>query len=122
MNNNKREIVKRYTHNPILTKDDIPYPVVTVHNAGVIKAEDNYIMLFRSHLYNGRSIIGLAESNNGINFKVSQEPFITPVNEGIFKDYEEFGVEDPRIVKINDDFFAVFSFFIWSSGLLRPFL
>ena len=30
-------IVKRYLHNPILTKAEIPYAVETVHNAAVVK-------------------------------------------------------------------------------------
>ncbi len=30
-------IVKRYSGNPILTPADIPYPVETVHNAGVTR-------------------------------------------------------------------------------------
>ena len=33
--NNK--IVTRYSKNPILTKQGVPYQVQTVHNAGVIK-------------------------------------------------------------------------------------
>jgi hypothetical protein len=33
----KRDIVRRYGHNPILTKAEIPYPVETVHNAAVVK-------------------------------------------------------------------------------------
>ena len=100
----KREIIKRYSKNPILTKDQIPYPVVTVHNAGVIKTDNKYIMLFRSHLHNGRSIIGIAESSNGIDFKSASQPFLTPAEKGIFKDYEEFGVEDPRITKIENEY------------------
>ena len=60
--------VTRYSGNPILTKDDIPYPVQTVHNAGVTKFDGKYMMLFRSHLDTGRSIIGLAESEDGFNF------------------------------------------------------
>jgi predicted GH43/DUF377 family glycosyl hydrolase len=106
---NKNEIVKRHLNNPILTKDDIPYPVVTVHNAGVIKTDNKYIMLFRSHLHNGRSIIGLAESSNGIDFTASPEPFMTPTKDGIFKEYEEFGVEDPRIVKLEDAYYITYS-------------
>ncbi len=31
----KPDIVRRYRHNPILTKAEIPYPVETVHNAAV---------------------------------------------------------------------------------------
>jgi predicted GH43/DUF377 family glycosyl hydrolase len=58
----KTDIVRRYSHNPILTKTEIPYPVETVHNAAVVKHGNEYIMLFRSHLRTGRSIIGLARS------------------------------------------------------------
>jgi len=42
----KQDIVRRYAHNPILTKRDIPYPVETVHNAAVVKHDGEYIMLF----------------------------------------------------------------------------
>ena len=57
----KKNLISRYDGNPILTKHDIPYSVETVHNAGVVKAGKKYMMLFRSHLKTGRSIIGLAE-------------------------------------------------------------
>ncbi len=101
--------VRRYPGNPILTKDDIPYPVATVHNAGVVRFGQLYIMLFRSHLRNGRSIIGIAESSDGFDFKVRKEPFLTPSSEEPFKTYEEFGVEDPRITKIDGDFYITYS-------------
>ncbi len=44
-----KQIVTRYPDNPILTRDDIPYKVETVHNAGVAKFAGKYMMLFRSH-------------------------------------------------------------------------
>ena len=53
-------VVTRYPRNPILTREDVPYPVATVHNAGMIKHDGRYIMLFRAHLMNGRSVIGKA--------------------------------------------------------------
>ena len=92
-----KPFVRRYDGNPILTRDDIPYPVQTVHNAGVTKFDGRYIMLFRSHLDTGRSIIGIAESEDGFNFKAGQEPFMTPSKNPLFGEYEAFGVEDPRI-------------------------
>ncbi len=97
-------IVKRYEGNPILTKKDVPYPVETVHNAAVAKFNGRYMMLFRSHLYNGRSILGLAESTDGYQFSVSPEPFLTPATEGIFAEYEEYSVEDPRICVIDNEY------------------
>ena len=90
-------VIKRCENNPVLTKHDVPYPVETVHNAGVVKHEGRYIMLFRSHLRNGRSVIGKAESEDGFSFTVYPDPFITPAAEGAFADDEEFGVEDLRI-------------------------
>ena len=98
----KNQIVKRYNKNPILTKDDIPYPVATVHNAGVVKHEKRYIMLFRSHQKNGRSIIGKAESNDGFLFSVDSKPFLIPAQDGIFAEYEEYGIEDLRISKMEN--------------------
>lgn len=109
MTNNKVQIVERYPGNPILTKDDVPYPVETVHNAAVTKYNDKYIMLFRSHLRNGRSIIGIAESDDGFNFNVRPKPFLTPGKNGLFSIYEEFGVEDPRICKIKDSYYITYS-------------
>ncbi len=82
-----KSIVQRYKHNPILTKQDVPYCVETVHNAGMAKCRDRYIMLFRSHLRNGRSIIGLAESEDGFRFNVRSEPFLTPEKNGLFGEY-----------------------------------
>jgi len=101
--------VKRYEGNPILTKEDIPYPVQTVHNAGVTKFDGRYIMLFRSHLDNGRSIIGLAESEDGFNFKARSEPFMVPGKESVFAEYEAFGVEDPRITCLEGVYYITYS-------------
>ncbi len=44
MNGNEMEPVTRYSHNPILTKDDVPYPLATVHDAAVVKHNGKYIM------------------------------------------------------------------------------
>src|SRR5664280_1577994 len=93
-------MIKRYAHNPILTKAQIPYPVETVHNAAVVKHGNEYIMLFRSHLRTGRSIIGLARSHDGFQFTADPEPFLTPARDGPFAAYEEFGVEDPRVTRL----------------------
>ena len=105
----KPDIVRRYSHNPILTKADIPYPVETVHNAAVVKHGNEYIMLFRSHLRTGRSIIGLARSPDGFHFTADPEPFLTPAQDGPFAAYEEFGVEDPRVTQIDGEYLITYS-------------
>src|SRR4249920_3410467 len=105
----KLDIVRRYRNNPILTKAEIPYPVETVHNAAVVKHENEYIMLFRSHLRSGRSIIGLARSPDGFYFTADPQPFLVPATHGPFSAYEEFGVEDPRITRLDDEYVITYS-------------
>jgi predicted GH43/DUF377 family glycosyl hydrolase len=105
----KHGLVKRYERNPILTKDDIPYTVATVHNAGVTKYNGKYIMIFRSHKENGRSIIGIAESDDGFRFIPRSAPFMIPSREPVFQDYEEYGVEDPRITFIEGAYYITYS-------------
>lgn len=102
-------LVKRYEGNPILTREDIPYPVETVHNAGATKFDGRYILLFRSHLHNGRSIIGIARSDDGYSFIADPEPFMTPSMDGPFSRFEEFGVEDPRICHIDGTYLITYS-------------
>jgi len=106
---NNRSLVTRYEGNPILTKHDIPYPVETVHNAGATKCEGRYILLFRSHLRNGRSIIGIARSDDGYDFEVDSKPFMVPPSEGVFSRFEEYGVEDPRICCIDGSYYITYS-------------
>jgi predicted GH43/DUF377 family glycosyl hydrolase len=103
------ELVKRYENNPILTKKDVPYKVETVHNAGVVKHNGRYIMLFRSHKDNGRSVIGLAHSEDGYNFEVSDKPFMQASTDESFAVYEEAGVEDVRINKVEDRYLLTYS-------------
>jgi len=102
-------LIERYKNNPILEKSDVPYPVATVHNAGMIKHEGRYIMIFRSHKLNGRSILGKAESKDGFNFKVDNEPFMVPSADEPFNEYEAYGIEDPRIVEIDGEYLITYS-------------
>jgi predicted GH43/DUF377 family glycosyl hydrolase len=104
-----KSIVRRFEGNPILTKAQVPYPVETVHNAGMAKADGEYIMVFRSHLRSGRSILGLARSKDGFHFEVDPRPFMVPSAEGVFKEYEEFGIEDPRICAIGGEYLITYS-------------
>ena len=102
-------LINRYQNNPILTKDDVPYPVATVHNAAIVKHEGKYIMIFRSHKRNGRSILGKAESEDGYNFIVDDKPFMIPATMGVFKEYEAYGIEDPRIIFMDGEYLITYS-------------
>jgi predicted GH43/DUF377 family glycosyl hydrolase len=66
-------------------------------------------MLFRSHLHKGRSILGLAESGDGFRFTPRPEPFLVPAPDGLFGEYEEYGVEDPRICTLEGEHLITYS-------------
>jgi predicted GH43/DUF377 family glycosyl hydrolase len=66
-------------------------------------------MLFRSHLHNGRSIIGRADSEDGFSFTVHPKPFLTPATDSIFGEYEAFGVEDLRINPVEGEYLLTYS-------------
>lgn len=119
--------LKRFSGNPILTCHDVNsvwedprYQVKTVHNVGITQYQDDIIMLFRSHLRNGISVIGLARSKNGLtNWRIDPQPTLKPctvndyfasgTNQKILIENEAGGVEDPRVTKIGDTWFITYS-------------
>lgn len=117
----------RYKENPIITAKmvnkiwtDPKLQVITVHNAGITEYNGDVLMLFRSHLRNGISILGIARSKNGLdNWVIDAKPAMLPCDKnddfavGINIDEvienEQGGVEDPRITKINDTYYITYS-------------
>jgi len=96
-------MIRRYAHISVLTKADIPYPVETVHNAAVVKHENEYIMLFRSQFAHGPFHHRcLARSPTG-SLQGRPPAFLTPSGA-----YEEFGVEDPRVTFLDGEYLITY--------------
>ena len=102
---------KRYAGNPILTREDIPYPCNTVFNAAAVKFNDEYLLLLRIEDLSGKSHFTLARSKDGYNFIVDEEPWIVPANDPYFGPYEEYGVEDPRITPVDGVYYITYTAF-----------
>lgn len=119
--------VCRYKANPILNSHTVnavwkePHlKVVTVHNAGVTEFNGQTMMLFRSHLRNGISVLGKASSIDGLtNWQIDDQAFMKPcthndkiadnLSRSEIIENESGGVEDPRITFINDTYYIVYS-------------
>jgi predicted GH43/DUF377 family glycosyl hydrolase len=117
----------RFEGNPILSSSQVnkkwnePHlKVVTVHNAGVAIHNKMTMMLFRSHLRNGISVIGKAISRDGLtDWHVDYGPALKPCDENdIFAansdidaqiEMEAGGVEDPRISRIGEKYYITYS-------------
>ncbi|MGE5351439.1 MAG: glycoside hydrolase family 130 protein [Acidobacteriota bacterium] len=95
--------------NPILTKEDVPFRVNSIFNAGAVMLKNEYLLLCRVEMPNGRSSFVLARSADGKNFKVDDSPCLTPEDHGEFYEFVEWGIEDPRITKIKDKYYITYT-------------
>lgn len=107
---------------PILVpRKDVAWEAKAVFNGAVVKDGDVFRMVYRTfphelceksprinrpgfYFKNQVSYIGYAESKDGINFKPSNDPFISPDT-----DYDRYGCEDPRITKFGDTFYITYT-------------
>ena len=105
----QQDIVRRCEKNPIITLDDIPQAANAVFNAAATRCQDKYLLLLRVEGLEGKSRFFLAESADGIKFKISQEPVMERSNKEPFRTYEKRGVEDPRITKIEDTYYILYT-------------
>ncbi len=102
---------RRYEKNPILTRDDVPYPCNTVFNAAACKMGEEYILLLRVEDLSGCSHLTLARSRDGYHFTVDEKPWIQPSTDPTFEVYERYGIEDPRITLIEDTYYITYTAF-----------
>lgn len=94
---------------PVLTRADIPYNSCLVFNAGVIKHNGKYVMLFRNDYgdFENKKLegtnIGVAVSGDGVDWQVNPVPV---------KDVEGYDIKriyDPRITEIDGRCYVCFA-------------
>jgi predicted GH43/DUF377 family glycosyl hydrolase len=93
-------LFKRYEGNPILTAENWPYAANAVFNPGAIKLNSETILLIRVEDMRGFSHLTVARSEDGFtNWQVDPHPTL----EADQTSHEErWGLEDPRIVWLEE--------------------
>ena len=102
----KKQVVRRYAGNPIITPDMLPFNCRGVFNSSVVKHEGRYVMVLRCEGYNFYNFFALAESENGFdNWKIGE---IIPLPED--DEYKKYArvQYDPRITKIGDIYYITY--------------
>ena len=99
----------RYEKNPILSRDDVPYACNTVFNAAVVRYNGKYLLLLRIEDLTGKSHLTKAWSEDGYRFRVEEKPWICPTDNPDTEIYERYGVEDPRITRMGDDYYIAYT-------------
>jgi len=102
-------LFRRHPGNPILTPEMWPYTVNAVFNPGVTTFGDHTLLLVRVEDRSGVSHLGVARSPDGL---TGWEIDPTPTLPGDPTRYEEtWGIEDPRITKVGDEYMVVYTGF-----------
>lgn len=102
------DIIKKLDK-PVLTRKDVPYNAGLIFNAAVEKYNGKYVMMFRNdygdfenHKLTGTNI-GLATSDDGINWTVSEKPCFA------ISDNEISRVYDPRLTVVDGVCYVCFA-------------
>jgi predicted GH43/DUF377 family glycosyl hydrolase len=96
---------QRLSDTPILSPEGEGWESAGTFNPSVVKFHDKFVMLYRAQNRSGTSSLGYAESDDGIHFRRSPQPVLSPET-----DYEkDGGVEDPRLVKFGRTFYLTYT-------------
>ncbi len=96
---------ERLLQRPVLAPRGNGFESAGVFNPAVVKEGSQFVMLYRAQDKDGTSRLGYATSKDGLHFSPRTEPVFVPET-----DYEkDGGVEDPRVVKIDDLFYLTYT-------------
>lgn len=119
MGNFKREkmanaLFHRYEGNPILKASGWPYPVNSVFNPAAIKINGETLVLARVEDMRGFSHLTLARSKDGLtNWEIDQNPTMEAAEDS---HEERWGLEDPRIVWLEEQRQYAITYVSFSEG------
>ncbi len=95
-------LFKRFKGNPILTPAMWPYRINAVFNAAATIYQDKVLLLSRIEDMRGFSHLCRATSKDGYtNWVIDKTPTMLPKPDDFPE--EKYGIEDPRIVKLEDE-------------------
>jgi beta-1,2-mannosidase len=96
---------QRVSSEPIMQPQGEGFESAGSFNPAVVKRGDEFIMLYRAQDKKGTSRIGYASSSDGMHFNRRANPVLEPTTE-----YElHGGVEDPRLIKVQDTYYLTYT-------------
>ena len=95
----------RASNRPVIAPQGDGWESAGTFNPSVIRHDGQIVMLYRAQDGNGTSRLGYATSADGVRFIRRPEPILSPETE-----YERGGgLEDPRLVKIDDTYYLTYT-------------
>ena len=107
-------LFERFEGNPILTCDDWPYPINSVFNPAAVAVDGEVLLLNRVEQLNGFSHLTCARSKDGLtDWVIDEVPTMKPDEE---TKEEKWGLEDPRIVWLEEQKQFAITYVSFSEG------
>ncbi len=107
-------LFKRYEGNPILTPENWPYPINSVFNPAAVRIDGQVLLLNRVEELRGFSHLTCARSKDGLtNWVIDDKP--TMKADQSTKE-EKWGLEDPRIVWLEEQKQYAITYVSFSEG------
>ncbi len=107
-------LFKRYHDNPILTEQDWPYPINAVFNPAAVKLNTETLLLVRVEDMRGFSHLTVARSPDGFtNWEIDSSPTLEADQNSR---EEKFGLEDPRIIWLEEQKQFAITYVSFSEG------
>jgi predicted GH43/DUF377 family glycosyl hydrolase len=96
---------RRVSDAPILSPQGTTWEAAGTFNPAVILRNGKFVMLYRAQDASGTSRLGYAESRDGLRFTRRPEPVFSP--EAAYE--KDGGVEDPRLVQIDQTYYLTYT-------------
>ncbi|MBU3935663.1 hypothetical protein KJ909_03230 [Patescibacteria group bacterium] len=97
-------MIKRLEQNPILIPDkQNKWETKGCFNPSVVKVGNGYKMAYRAVSDEGKSIVAVAESDDGLDWKNKKE-LVTPSEE-----WDKYGCEDPRVTFLEGKYYIFYT-------------
>lgn len=107
-------LFRRYENNPILTSSQWPYPANAVFNPAATKLGDETLLLVRVEDMRGFSHLTVARSTDGkMDWHIEPKPTLQPDKSA---KEEKWGLEDPRIVWLEEQEAYAITYVSFSKG------
>jgi predicted GH43/DUF377 family glycosyl hydrolase len=107
LHDDRRELFQRYAGNPIISGGDLPSIVNTVFNPGAVRFDGETLLLLRVEDRSGLSSFVVGTSSDGLTeWKIQPDRSMIPQTDRF---EEHWGIEDPRITQIGENFFIVYT-------------
>lgn len=104
-----RDVIHRHSTNPIIGIEDLPFQCSDIWNAGVIKFQDEFLLLLTVETLEGMACIYPAHSMDGEHFTVATEPLLSACTCGeLCSCYKAYGVRDARITQVAGTYYITY--------------